>query len=157
MLTPLPFGPSDALLLIEPKLLEQLESFRQLDCRAPETGGILMGFRRGHHTHVTEATVPTNRDVQRRFGFFRHATHHQRVAMRRWKESSETLDYVGEWHTHPEDKPTPSGTDLTHWREIAVTASRPMIFVIIGRVSNWYGAGLESYPACDSALRPRGS
>lgn len=144
MLTPLPFRPSGAMLLIEPHVLERLTAFKQLEISAPEAGGILMGYRRGPHTHVTEATVPTTRDVQRRFGFFRHATHHQRVALRRWKESGETLDYVGEWHTHPEDDPSPSSIDLTHWRDIAQASSRPMVFLIVGRSSNWCGVGLRS-------------
>ena len=144
MLTPLPFPPSGAMLLIEPQVLERLAAFKQLEKSAPEAGGILMGYRRGPHTHVTEATVPTTRDVQRRFGFFRHATHHQRVALRRWKESGETLDYVGEWHTHPEDDPSPSSIDLKHWRDIAQVSSRPMVFLIVGRWSNWCGVGLMS-------------
>lgn len=143
MLMPLPLGPKGALLLIEPQLLERLAAFRQMAVSAPEAGGILMGYRRGRHTHVTEATVPTSRDVQRRFGFFRHGTHHQRVALRRWKESGETLDYVGEWHTHPEDDPSPSGVDLKHWRDITGASSRPMVFLIVGRLTNWYGVGLK--------------
>ena len=143
MLLSLPFGSSDALLLIEPQVLQRLVTFRQLDASAPEAGGILLGYRRGHHTHVSDVTVPTKRDVQRRFAFFRHATDHQRVATRCWKLSGETMDYVGEWHTHPEDDPSPSGIDLHHWREIASAASRPMIFLIVGRQSNWHGAGLN--------------
>ena len=143
MLLSLPFGPSDALLLIEPKVLQRLITFRQLDTSAPEAGGILLGYRRGPHIHVSDVTVPTKRDVQRRFAFFRHATDHQRVATRRWKQSGETMDYVGEWHTHPEDDPSPSGIDLQHWREIASVAPRPMIFLIVGRQSNWCGVGLK--------------
>jgi integrative and conjugative element protein (TIGR02256 family) len=141
MLLSLPFGFSDALLLIEPQVLQRLVTFRQMEPSAPEAGGILLGYRRGHHTHVSDATVPTKRDVQRRFAFFRHADDHQRVATRRWKQSGETMDYVGEWHTHPEDDPSPSGVDLQHWREIASAASRPMVFLIVGRQSNWHGAG----------------
>jgi integrative and conjugative element protein (TIGR02256 family) len=143
MLTQLPFGPSGAMLLLEPPLLQRLAAFRQLDGSAPEAGGILMGYRRGPHTHVTDGTVPAARDSQWRFGFFRHATHHQRVAMRKWKQSGETMDYVGEWHTHPEDDPTPSGIDLKHWREISATHSKPMVFLIVGRSTNWLGVGLE--------------
>lgn len=143
MLLSLPFGPSGALLLIEPQVLQCLVTFRQLGTSAPEAGGILLGYRRGHHTHVADVTVPTKRDVQRRFGFFRHATDHQRTATRRWKQSGETMDYVGEWHTHPEDDPFPSGIDLQHWREIASASTRPMVFLIVGRQSNWYGAGLN--------------
>jgi integrative and conjugative element protein (TIGR02256 family) len=144
MLTALPFGANGAKLLIEPTVLQRLAAFRQLVSSAPEAGGILMGYRRGPHTHVTEATVPSPDDVQRRFGFFRHATHHQRVALRRWKETDQTLDYVGEWHTHPENDPTPSSTDLRYWRDIVAASARPMIFVIIGRSTNWIGAGLRN-------------
>lgn len=140
------------MLLVEPHLLERLAAFRQMETSAPEAGGILMGYRRGPHTHVTEATAPTAGDVQRRFGFFRHATHHQRVALCRWKESGETMDYVGEWHTHPDDDPSPSSVDLKHWREIAQASSRPMVFFIIGRSSNWCGVGLKSDLACISSV-----
>lgn len=143
MLRALPFGPKGAKLLIEASVFERFATFRQLASSAPESGGILMGYRRGPHTHVTEATVPSRRDVQRRFGFFRHAAHHQRVALRRWKETDQTLDYVGEWHSHPEDNPAPSGTDLREWREIMAANARPMVFVIVGRCTNWIGVGLR--------------
>lgn len=143
MLRRLPFSESGATLLVEPQLLERLSSFRQLKSSTPESGGILMGYRRGSHIHVTEATTPTKRDIQHRFGFSRHATHHQRIAIRRWKESGETIDYVGEWHTHPEDAPSPSGIDLHHWREISIQSSKPMVFLIVGRQSNWVGVGLH--------------
>src|SRR5687768_16273206 len=115
MLGALPFGPNWAKLLIEAPLLERLVAFRQVTSTAPEAGGILMGYRRGPHTHVTEATVPSRSDIRRRSSFFRHTGPHQRVALRRWKETNQTLDYVGEWHTHPEDDPGPSGIDLNHW------------------------------------------
>jgi integrative and conjugative element protein (TIGR02256 family) len=152
MLKALPFGRSGAMLLIEQQVLERLAGFRQMATSAPEAGGILMGYRRGPHTHVTEPTLPTALDVQRRFGFFRHASHHQRVALRRWKETGETLDYVGEWHTHPEDNPSPSGVDFRHWREIAQASSKPMVFLIVGRLSNWCGVGLGTELACVSEV-----
>jgi integrative and conjugative element protein (TIGR02256 family) len=139
----MPFGRGDAMLLVEPQLIERLLRFRQIGSNAPEAGGILMGYRRGPHTHVTDATTPSKRDTQQRFRFHRHATYHQRMATMRWKASGETLGYVGEWHTHPEDHPTPSGIDLHHWREIGAAAARPMVFVIIGRKSCWFGIGVR--------------
>lgn len=156
MLLSLPFGPSDALLLIEPQVLQRLVTFKQLDTSEPEAGGILLGFRRAHHTHVSDVTVPTKHEVRRRFSFFRNATDHQRVATRRWKQSGETMDYVGEWHTHPEDDPCPSGVDLQNWRKIASEASRPMLFLIVGRRSNWYGAGLNGRLEQLAVMTPRG-
>jgi len=143
VLRALPFGPSGAKLLIEEPVLELLAAFRQIPSSASEAGGILIGYRRGAHTHVTEATAPSQGDIRRRFGFFRHANHHQRVALRRWKETDQTLDYVSEWHTHTVDDPAPSGIDLRHWREITVSSKRPMVFVIVGRSANWIGVGLR--------------
>lgn len=156
MLRALPFGPSGSKLLIEGPLLERLATFSQLAPSAPEAGGILMGYRRGPHTHVTEATIPSRQDVQRRFGLFRHATHHQRVALQRWKETDQTLDYVGEWHTHPEDDPSPSDIDLCHWREITAVSKRPMIFIIVGRSTNWVGAGLCDRIVATDSMRNEG-
>lgn len=143
MLRALPFGPNEAKLLIEASLFERIATFRQLALSAPEAGGILMGYRRGPHIHVTEATAPSRRDVQRRFAFFRNAAYHQRVALRRWNETDQTLDYVGEWHSHPEDNPVPSGIDLREWREITAANIRPMVFLIVGRHTNWIGVGLR--------------
>lgn len=143
MLRTLPFGPSGTKLLIESPLLERLAAFRQIASSTPEAGGILMGYRRGPHTHVTEATLPSRGDIQCRLGFFRHAIHHQRVALRRWSETDQTLDYVGEWHTHPEENPVPSSIDLRHWRDIAAVSARPMVFVIVGCSTHWVGAGLR--------------
>ena len=142
MLRTLPFGPSDSKLLIEESLLERLSTFRQVEGSAREAGGILIGYRRGPHTHITECTVPSQWDIRHRFGFFRHGTHHQRVALRRWSETDRMLDYVGEWHTHPENDPTPSWTDVHHWRRISAASKRPMILVIVGRAKNWIGARL---------------
>lgn len=142
MLMQLPFGHSEEKLLIESALLDQLREFRQIAPDASEAGGILMGYRRGPHTHVTEATMPSKEDVQHRFGFLRQAKYHHQTAVRRWKETGETLDYAGEWHTHPEDDPSPSNKDIRNWRKITMASQRPMIFVIIGRSTNWIGAGL---------------
>lgn len=141
MLCPLPFGNDEAKLLVEDPLLASLAPYRQLASFEPEAGGILMGYRRGAHIHITEATFPSKDDVRNRFRFFRHANHHQSIALQRWEDTDRTLDYVGEWHTHPEDAPVPSHIDLKHWREIAVGRRCPMVFVIVGRRSNWIGVG----------------
>lgn len=148
MYSPMPLGPEGAMLLVESSLLQRLENFRQINITTPEAGGILMGYRRGMHTHVTEATFPASEDVQSRFGFVRRAAHHKHIAVRRWKDTGETLDYVGEWHTHPEDDPAPSDIDIHHWMKITRSSTRPMVFVIIGRKRNWCGVGWERGIRC---------
>ncbi len=126
-------------LLIEDSVFTTLNPYRQLSHTAPESGGILLGFRRGEHLHIVEATVPSKLDRRSRFGFHRQAATHQNIALRRWRETGETMDYMGEWHSHPEDFPRPSGTDLRNWLEITVPRKEPMVFMIIGRKDDWIG------------------
>lgn len=53
------------MVLVEEKLFDEQSRFRQLEASSPEAGGILMGYRRGNHTHVTEATLPTKAGTAR--------------------------------------------------------------------------------------------
>lgn len=143
MLRSNPLTSPKALVLIEPDLMAKFETFRQLTQRAPEAGGILLGYRRGEHLHVTEATFPHAEDRQGRYSFHRHARHHQRRALTRWAATNHTMDYLGEWHTHPEEIPSPSTVDVRNWREITAGRGVPMLFLICGMSSYWLGAGLS--------------
>lgn len=104
-----------------------------------ERGGVFIGLRRGPHIEVREATVPMRWDFGSMFSFKRSSKGHQRVALRRWRESSHTMDWVGEWHSHPEPFPTPSGIDLRSWKGMTTTRGAPMVFVIVGYNSLWVG------------------
>lgn len=42
------------------------------------------------------------------------------------------MDYLGEWHTHPEDSPSPSTIDTDGWQRICSKRKTPMLFVIVG-------------------------
>ncbi|WP_373322394.1 Mov34/MPN/PAD-1 family protein [Chitinimonas viridis] len=101
----------------------------------------MLGYRRTPHLHVAEATFPVAGDIRTRYGFHRFARHHQLVALNRWQDTDGMLDYVGEWHTHPEDHPAPSNVDRSHWRQISERSERPMLFLIVGRVTDWVGLG----------------
>jgi integrative and conjugative element protein (TIGR02256 family) len=132
----------DGFVLIEDRVLQVLARHRQLHHGAPESGGILLGFRRGLHLHVTEATAPLASDKASRTRFFRSAAPHQRTAFARWRESGGTMDYLGEWHTHPECSPSPSMIDTRGWERISSTRKAPMLFVIAGTQDRlWIGLG----------------
>lgn len=107
-----------------------------------ERGGILLGLRRGSHVEVNEATLPTRWDRGSMFTFRRSAAGHQAVALRRWRTSQHTVDWVGEWHSHPERLPSPSSIDLRSWRDITRHRAAPMIFVILGYEGLWVGLSL---------------
>lgn len=142
MLRSQPYGSSEARALIEPKALARLFIYRQLRTLDPESGGILLGYRRGEHLHVVDATDPHPHDHRSRFGFHRRESYHQSIAVKKWIESSQKMDYLGEWHTHPECRPTPSSTDIRSWLEITYNKTNPIVFLIIGISDVWVGVGL---------------
>lgn len=118
--------------LIEAEPLTLIDSYRQDSPDKPESGGILLGYRRGEHLHVTMATAPQHSDRGWRNLFKRSARYHQEIALCQWSASEKTMDYLGEWHTHPQYLPSPSATDLSEWRKICDLRQVPMVFLIMG-------------------------
>lgn len=102
-----------------------------------EAGGILLGTVHAGGLLVVEATEPTARDVRRQYFFERRAFRHRALAESRWRSSGGTTRYLGEWHTHPQDHPTPSMLDRAEWKQLARKRAdgRPMLAVIVGRRS----------------------
>ncbi|MCW9050923.1 MAG: Mov34/MPN/PAD-1 family protein [Motiliproteus sp.] len=129
--------PQGGFLLIEPNIIETLYNFRQLDDRASEAGGIIVGEYREEHVRITELSAPGNLDVQKRSRFYRCSPHHQSYAFQCWRDSGGLKTWVGEWHTHPEDYPNPSNIDRSSWRKNL--PNRIMVLIIQGRVGRWYG------------------
>lgn len=127
--------------LIEGDVLEAAHAYRQSASAATEAGGILMGYRREQHLHIDALTQPFATDRRSRFSFRREAAGHAHAATQRWLRSGHTSDYLGEWHTHPEDHPQPSGKDLRGWELLLAGHERPLIFLIVGLRSCWVGVG----------------
>ena len=86
------------------------------DC---EAGGLLLGSVHGAHMLIEQATVPTAWDKRFRYLFERMPFGHKAIALSRWTASQGTVRYLGEWHTHPEDYPHPSGLDRSEWNRLA--------------------------------------
>ncbi len=123
------------LLELGPQVLEVFAAHAQSSVAAPEAGGLLLGTVHGQGMLISEATTPTRLDRQLRTLFERMPFGHRAIAKRRWRASGGTVRYLGEWHTHPEDQPHPSGTDLVEWRALASKRvdGRPVLAVIVGR------------------------
>jgi integrative and conjugative element protein (TIGR02256 family) len=141
-------------MLIEERVLRQLQVHRQVDHRATEAGGILIGYRRGDHLHVVAATPPGPRDVRKRSSFERQDPRHQARATKGWRRSGGRLDYLGEWHTHAEAKPQPSQVDFVEWRKLGRV--RPMVFIVVGRDGFWFGVG-DAQRVLQAEELPRGT
>lgn len=127
-----------AYILLESQVVETVRSHIQKSADAPEAGGILIGYRRGLHVHVIEATSPTKHDSRSRFSFSRNCASHSNRARALWSQSGGILDYVGEWHTHPEAIPSPSHLDKTEWRKITLLNHSSFLFVIAGNAECWW-------------------
>lgn len=100
-----------------------------------EAGGLLLGEVRGGHLNLVDATYPTAADLRSRYSFERLPQGHAEVAQKTWSDSRGTVRYLGEWHSHPEDHPIPSGIDRSEWKRLAFERKdkRPFLAVIVGR------------------------
>lgn len=139
---------SEGQVLIEGGVLVRLNAYRQRAWSDAEAGGLLLGFRRGPHLHVTACTLPFPTDRRTRTSFNRECAGHAKIAYEFWQESGERMDYLGEWHSHPEAKASPSSIDLHEWRTLLRNQSSALLFLILGTRQDWYGVG--SHPKIEN-------
>lgn len=119
--------------------LSTMHSYRQDGPRRPESGGVLLGriMRPTPDLIVDQVTVPTPSDKRSRYNFWRSERPTQKAIEKAWTGSGGEQNYLGEWHTHPEDFPSPSHVDLQNWDRVARTAlfeQDALVFLIVGRV-----------------------
>ncbi|RYY17786.1 MAG: hypothetical protein EON55_01285 [Alphaproteobacteria bacterium] len=95
-----------------------------------ETGGFLIGTRRGPHIEVTELTTQGRGDRSTSTTFERLCPSHRERIHSAWRSSGATETMVGDWHSHPVGSSRPSGTDRSAWRSLVRSNGLPMIGVI---------------------------
>ncbi|MDO4233745.1 Mov34/MPN/PAD-1 family protein [Pseudomonas sp.] len=125
------------LLVIMPTPLKKMLAYRQLGWFSTEAAGVLIGERRGPHLVVHEISEPGPGDIRRRCFVDRRGAHHQTVVDKAFISSSGMLQYLGEWHTHPEDSPSPSSMDLDTWQRHLISGHKKMALLIVGRKEIW--------------------
>lgn len=134
-------GDDPSRVLIPSVIVDQLNDFKQTRLGDLEAGGLLLGLRRGPHIEIVRITTPFQGDIRTRTSFHRRDLGHFKLADRLWKDSQQTVGYVGEWHTHPEPLPSPSSIDTSEWRRVIRTDNRSTIFLIVGTRSWFVGRG----------------
>jgi len=121
-----------SIVLIEPAVIALLSHYRQVNRNAREAGGVLLGYMRGPHFHILLATSPGLGDRRSRTSFHRSdKSHYQEFLSAR--KNDPLLAYLGDWHSHPEDTPTPSSLDQSEWRIIKKYVGRRCVCLIQGR------------------------
>ena len=100
------------ILRLSTEVLKILDNYIQRNFDDPESGGIILGKIISHDIQVQRLSVPTELDKCSRTHFERHRLSAQIVINYEHANSYGQVTYLGEWHTHPEDHPSPSGTDI---------------------------------------------
>lgn len=120
--------------------LQIMLSFRQMKRGSHESGGVLLGryLKDSMDVVVDFVTTPKKNDSSTEVFFFKNKDEHQAVIDEKWEETKWTCNYLGEWHTHPEDHPTPSSLDIKTWLRLVKETEfefGELHFIIVGRKS----------------------
>ncbi|WP_337165322.1 Mov34/MPN/PAD-1 family protein [Vibrio fluvialis] len=131
------------LVVVMNNVVKSLFSHRQLHRFSKESAGVLIGERRGSHIVICDLSEPGPGDVRSRFRVNRKGPHHQDKVDAEFVQSGGTRQYIGEWHSHPEDSPSPSSIDKYSWKR-SIDSSSPMLVLIVGRKTIWMGKKIGS-------------
>lgn len=129
-----PIGTSGEIIHFEPAALAHFAQHRQLRLWHREAGGQLFARIDGQRIVVSEATAPSPNDRRGRFFFAPDRACEQAEIDAMFARD---LHYIGDWHTHPERRPTPSSRDHKTMSS-RVRLSRHhlagFVFVIVGQL-----------------------
>ena len=129
-----PIGTSGEVIHFEPAVLALFARHSQLRFWHREAGGQLFARIGGQRIVVSDATAPRPNDRRGRFFFAPDRAREQAEIETMFARD---LHYIGDWHTHPERRPTPSSRDHTTMSS-RVRLSRHrlagFVFVIVGQL-----------------------
>lgn len=117
-------------------VLEHFSRQRQSSNRH-EAGGQLFAHLAKGRVDVLRATGPDSSSRRGRFWFIPSRWHEQREIRQMHRDG---LHYVGDWHTHPEARPTPSAKDIGTIADVYLKSKREVggfLLVVVG---------LDSFP-----------
>lgn len=140
--------PGGGFLVLPSNVLDKMKSHTQILKNDFEAGGLIIGALRQKkeelfllnsppHIEITDVSEPGLNDLRTRFSFVRKGKHHRELVKKGKINSNNDIDYLGEWHTHPEANPLPSSIDVYHWKKNL--NGRHAALIIIGIESVWVG------------------
>jgi integrative and conjugative element protein (TIGR02256 family) len=142
---------------IDPEVLAVFHDHRQTRSRQNEAGGQLFAKVIGSQWQVKVATGPRSQDRRGRFRFWPDRESEQDEI---YRYHSQGLDFVGDWHTHPQDIPQASASDLSSIASI-VSSSRHhlpgFLMIIVGRRPFPEGLWASFHLRDGSMVRAQGS
>lgn len=97
--------------------LEIFERFTQYKKNQKESGGVILGKIINDQVHILRLSIPNSLDKSSRTNFERNKVAAQIIIDYEFINSNGQMIYLGEWHTHPENYPTPSPQDRKMLKE----------------------------------------
>lgn len=137
------FQYNNVLLTINDEVFNKLNLYKQLYKNIPESGGLVLGRTDIHgNTKIIDITEPQEGDIQKRYFFIRRDLNHKNLLC---EANKKCIYFKGNWHTHPQNIPSPSWTDLITWKK-TLKKSKPgnslyAFFIIVGirEIRIWIG------------------
>jgi integrative and conjugative element protein (TIGR02256 family) len=129
-----PIGTSGQTLVFGTEVIARFKRYQQLRWWRREAGGQLFARFVNGTIHVIEATGPRPTDLRSRYSYEPDRAAEQREIDERFLLG---LHFIGDWHTHPEDRPSPSGVDLRSTADGVRRSSHELnafVLTIVGRV-----------------------
>lgn len=105
------YGNGDLTITFSGEVINLMLSHRQKSIFSTEAGGQLFATFDVGTTSIVAATGPSRLDKRSRYGFIPSRTL-QRQEIRAMHAAGR--HFVGDWHTHPQPRPTPSSDDVTN-------------------------------------------
>ena len=129
-------------LFIKESVKEKLKKFKQKKGMV-ENGGILLGKIKEDFSEyvITDISTPSIKDKQGPYNFIRSKEQAQIIINKKWRKSKGVINYLGEWHTHPEVKPTPSIIDIKLLNDCVknnLMEYRELFMIIVGTEGHFY-------------------
>ncbi|MFB9047280.1 Mov34/MPN/PAD-1 family protein [Sphingobium indicum] len=120
-----------------------------------ETGGVLLGWRDGSDRIVTGLVGPGPKALHGRYTFL--PDHPWQIARIReaFDASEGDLDYLGDWHTHPDGVAQMSEMDCKTLSRIERRVKSPLMMIAAGSAKDWTINGWTGFrPSFFANLRP---
>jgi len=138
--------PNGGRLKLSSEALEQMSKYIQDERKKTEGGGVILGrfIIETNDIVIDFVTEPMPGDKRSRTRFKRGVKNHQAIIDKYWYISNGTINYLGEWHTHPEPIPNPSFIDVKSWKKMLSYDkfdSQCLYYIIIGtnEIGVWEG------------------
>lgn len=135
-------------LIISDNVINKINKYRQLD-NMYEAGGILLGKVKLDYSEyeIVDISEPCSKDKSSKYGFIRNKESAQKIIDTYFKTSNGIIQYMGEWHTHPELNPKPSHVDKKLLNECFENKNIPkkIFMLILGNEGKLYVGFKDKY------------